>query len=364
MPTERRMTDGSLMGNMRNRIIVGVKYCFRYNARQRARQNGDDDVVDLQAMPRPHRRRREKKLMTMDEVNERFPVLKYKAWRAQREAAGLPTEGGIESSSRAASRVGSVRDVDMPEIKPTPTSATDTDLPSLPPASASKELAPTNSPPASTIPAFPHPLPAPRLSTDDSYHPEKSHSPNDTPDDPDSDHEVDPDLLMNSGDTCAICLDTIEDNEDVRGLSCGHAFHSACIDPWLTCRRACCPLCKKDYYIPKPRTEGEVAAQEERRQRRAQAAQQQRIEREREQQEQERQRASGWLTPRFIRGGFLRQGSAEARQPEQPVEAGQQEERRGGGMLRIPRPAFLRGGRRREGDVEVGQGVETAAVRA
>jgi hypothetical protein len=36
-------------------------------------------------------------------------------------------------------------------------------------------------------------------------------------------------------------------------LTCGHAFHAVCLDPWLTSRRACCPLCKADYYTPKPR---------------------------------------------------------------------------------------------------------------
>ena len=63
-------------------------------------------------------------------------------------------------------------------------------------------------------------------------------------------------LLANPGDSCAICLDLIEDDDDVRGLTCGHAFHASCIDPWLTSRRACCPLCKADYYTPKPRPEG------------------------------------------------------------------------------------------------------------
>merc|ERR1712230_247591 len=63
-------------------IIVGVKYCFRYNQRNRQRALGEDgNPIDLMAMPRPHRRRREKKLMTMDDVNERFPLTKYKIWR-------------------------------------------------------------------------------------------------------------------------------------------------------------------------------------------------------------------------------------------------------------------------------------------
>ena len=67
---------------------------------------------------------------------------------------------------------------------------------------------------------------------------------------------VPPEMLAVPGDTCAICLDSLEDDDDVRGLTCGHAFHGACVDPWLTGRRACCPLCKADYYIPKPRADG------------------------------------------------------------------------------------------------------------
>merc|ERR1712115_524284 len=90
-------------------IIVGVKYCFRYNRRnQQARAlNENGDPIDLAQMPRPHRRRREKKLMSMEDVNERFPLSKYKTWRATREAEGLPANGGV---SAPASRPGSVKD--------------------------------------------------------------------------------------------------------------------------------------------------------------------------------------------------------------------------------------------------------------
>ena len=55
------------------------------------------------------------------------------------------------------------------------------------------------------------------------------------------------DLHFTSG-TCAICLDVLDDDSIVRGLICGHVFHAECIDPWLTRRRACCPMCKRDYF--------------------------------------------------------------------------------------------------------------------
>ncbi|PVH16258.1 uncharacterized protein CXQ87_004130 [Candidozyma duobushaemuli] len=54
-------------------------------------------------------------------------------------------------------------------------------------------------------------------------------------------------LHFDSG-SCAICLDTYEPDDVVRGLICGHVFHAECVDPWLTRRRACCPICKRDYY--------------------------------------------------------------------------------------------------------------------
>ncbi|CCG24575.1 hypothetical protein CORT_0F03510 [Candida orthopsilosis Co 90-125] len=53
-------------------------------------------------------------------------------------------------------------------------------------------------------------------------------------------------LHFDSG-SCAICLEMLEDEDVVRGLICGHVFHAICLDPWLTKRRACCPMCKRDY---------------------------------------------------------------------------------------------------------------------
>lgn len=269
-------------------IIVGVKYCFRYNQRNRARlaAGEDGEGVDLGAMPRAHRRRREKKLMTMEEVNERFPLTKYKTWRSTRAEEGLPTAGGIAPGT-APSRPASIKvphdDIDDDAKK----SRTSTDIAPIMTASTTVEEKPNRpehgapevvglpetsittpdaTPSTPTTPTTPT-----RPGTAKSASPGKDADRSDsTAEDADAEEDqiqptVPAEQLPDPGDACAICLDTIEDDDDIRGLDCGHAFHASCVDPWLTSRRACCPLCKADYYVPKPRPEG--ADEDERRRR-------------------------------------------------------------------------------------------------
>ena len=269
---------------MRDRIIVGVKYCFRYNQRNRraiADENGDP--IDMTALPRPHRRRREKKLMTMDEVNERFPMLKYKAWMTARAEEGLPTAGGVAAPSD--SRAASLRNVDgvIAESK----QSHELHRPITPAPKKSSEEADTENSPESTTKNSPEigtgEIPQSPTGTiektDTPLHHEETKdttaatdvtvgaSTEAVDDDMDDDDQIQMAvptemMAMGAGDSCAICIDQLEDDEDVRGLTCGHAFHAHCLDPWLTSRRACCPLCKADYYVPKPRPEGEAAAAE------------------------------------------------------------------------------------------------------
>ncbi|KAL4802854.1 hypothetical protein BDV18DRAFT_46360 [Aspergillus unguis] len=252
-------------------IIVGVKYCFRYNQRNRhLRSEETGEPIDLVAMPRTHRRRREKKLMTMDEVNERFPLVKYKVWRSSRANAGLLDVGGISTSDiertqevredrqslqgnalqgNAASHL-STFDAETHEgldstLSQPSKSADDGELPPRMdeqcignPTHKNCASLKTNSNTTDT---------AARNSGDYNIFQE------------DDETTIPPKVVSDDvtpGDSCAICLDVIEDDDNIRGLTCGHAFHASCVDPWLTSRRASCPLCKADYYTPKPRPEG------------------------------------------------------------------------------------------------------------
>lgn len=221
----------------------------------------DGEPMALENMPRPHRRRREKKLMTMDEVNEKFPMMKYKNWVSQRLSEGLPTAGGIDMSQSRANSVRSVEgivpskereSVDQQSVR----NPAGNDAPA--PAEGSPQDGAKETPETKEAENTEGAVPA--AGQGSAAPPARSPSPDqsrqDMSDDEDDEHinaALPPECLGTSGDTCAICIDTLEDDDDVRGLTCGHAFHAVCVDPWLTSRRACCPLCKADYYTPKPR---------------------------------------------------------------------------------------------------------------
>lgn len=223
--------------------------------------------------------------MTMDEVNERFPLVKYKVWRSSRANQGLPTEGGItapnsrpqslkDDSAVVSAPVGISTNAKSPSPKPgqmdsnnintqNPDSASEARVFSAEEkASAATEGAPTKGDANATEEKWQHSLVNETIDLEE-----------EDDEDEEGDHiqkAVPAELLPNPGDSCAICLDTIEDDDDIRGLTCGHAFHASCVDPWLTSRRACCPLCKADYYVPKPRSQAaEMASSSDRQGRRA-----------------------------------------------------------------------------------------------
>jgi hypothetical protein len=232
------------------------------------RLNEDGEPINLENMPRPHRRRREKKLMTMEEVNEKFPMQKYKAWVAGRAQEGLPTRGGVTAPPSRANSVQGVEGVvpvlpskerESTEERPTTsmTSRANDDKQETAAVTTIETKDTTNNKPTDTVPASTGRQDFATVAETDSQPPALTKN-RDSQDDEEEDDEhinaaLPPELMGTSGDTCAICIDALEDDDDVRGLTCGHAFHAGCVDPWLTSRRACCPLCKADYYTPKPR---------------------------------------------------------------------------------------------------------------
>jgi len=49
--------------------------------------------------------------------------------------------------------------------------------------------------------------------------------------------------------SCAICLDDFQLDEELRLLPCKHAFHKACVDPWLAKSSELCPMCKQSIFM-------------------------------------------------------------------------------------------------------------------
>ena len=46
--------------------------------------------------------------------------------------------------------------------------------------------------------------------------------------------------------SCAICLESIEEDEQIRELRCGHIYHANCLELWVEKAHHNCPLCNYD----------------------------------------------------------------------------------------------------------------------
>ncbi|CAK86571.1 unnamed protein product (macronuclear) [Paramecium tetraurelia] len=61
----------------------------------------------------------------------------------------------------------------------------------------------------------------------------------------------------NNQDSCAICLDNLNNNQEVRQTHCHHNFHSLCIREWLQKNKKECPVCRSNLAIKDVKTHQE-----------------------------------------------------------------------------------------------------------
>jgi hypothetical protein len=157
---------------------------------------------------------RDQKLLTLDEINDRFPAVAYGEFKVKREVVGgggskAPLISSNESNSIARSQ---------------------SDYHSVPNAELIHSKSLEDSGNKRTASAL-----------DSTAPPENA-----------SDGEAQPKGIPTE--SCAICLEFLEDDDDVRELQCHHYFHQPCIDQWLTVRRGQCPLCKRNCVDSAPQT--------------------------------------------------------------------------------------------------------------
>lgn len=57
-------------------------------------------------------------------------------------------------------------------------------------------------------------------------------------------YEQEKKITSNCVERCLVCLDDYEDTQDVRLMSCKHAFHKQCVDRWMQIGRNNCPACR------------------------------------------------------------------------------------------------------------------------
>lgn len=272
-------------------IILGIRYCCR---RHRIADGASDDEADHDqfysnitahrgiylAMTgidesgrviRERRRKKPKTLMRIEELDERFPVRKYKQWvtaegdsfgggisveaaqvAAQKrdEATMDATNQDLASKDPSRMTASSVNDARLSSEKDSTVVRVRSELDVDDPVNdAAINREPTSSPANSA-----------NLQADPSRHSRDTVSPKpsvditqqaidntETHDDVADNLEL-PEDANADGDACAICLENLQSEDDIRALTCRHVFHDECIKLWFTSRKASCPLCKHDYY--------------------------------------------------------------------------------------------------------------------
>jgi hypothetical protein len=216
-------------------LICCFNCCFRKQKPPRIVFRTADEEVNSTLADDTEDHDEEKRLITISELNHRFPIVKYKTW------CGIAPSTDLRTTNR----------------RPFPSSSSKrAEYPSLEDRKRDSQRDATKTSFHEKIVQFNEvdvPLPgASKLpSSEQTSQAERKHSsqyPN--LEDGHISLEISHRSAVQPGTVCPICLDTLVDEDDVRVLSCNHVFHAACLERWLTCRYARCPLCNRDYYVP------------------------------------------------------------------------------------------------------------------
>jgi len=171
---------------------------------------------------------RETKLLTLDQVDELFPALKYATWKTKQKKGAASLGGEIvkcsipsstDHNSNLKSQTINLKRCDsFPETHVFDTSDS---------CENATIVGNTQTPNSTALPPVRPITVSPREDTDHPTPPLQN-------------------ISERFNDNCTICSQLLEDNDLVRGLQCGHCYHQSCIDAWLTNRRSECPLCKNN----------------------------------------------------------------------------------------------------------------------
>lgn len=209
--------------------------CYRRYTRRRA---GVPGGVPLTTTRRSRRPWLGKNVMTLSQVNVKFPAINYRIWNLKKPRSERSISGVASTPvSRHASTEDVTRSMSLPDRLTHPCNAVDDnskewrekeydlDVESL--------AEPRQAAPQVALPERPKNVVIAHAVDDHGIHDSAALSVSSNED----------------ADTCAVCLTEFDDGDDIRGLTCGHAFHVACIDSWLSTRRACCPICIADMAV-------------------------------------------------------------------------------------------------------------------
>ncbi|KAK4077199.1 hypothetical protein Purlil1_12472 [Purpureocillium lilacinum] len=219
--------------------ILGITFTARHffaNARNGTRSNSENVGPAVVEHIRYPCGRHDRTVMTANDVNERFPMIKYKSWIPVCAGGKLSTtaNGAIPNSQPGH------KDHTMPRpvkaahrIRASPHSGDSALAPEVTIIEDGKYEAHLNVGIQRLWPSTGEGLQQVAAVTDE----EGQNEPN-----------LPKITLSDPGGPCSICLDPLENEDYVRALECGHVFHVACVDAWLISHRACCPVCKAEYH--------------------------------------------------------------------------------------------------------------------